>query len=68
MDDTVVKSRKGFDLLTKLAKTFANLHAFGIKLNLAMCTFGVSSSKLLGSSFLNVGPTQILTRLGQLSG
>ena len=34
MDDIVVKSRKGSDLLTGLAKTFANLRRYDIKLNL----------------------------------
>ena len=48
MDDIVVKSRKGFDLLANLAKTFANLRRFQIKLNPAKCTFGVPSGKLLG--------------------
>jgi hypothetical protein len=48
MDDIVVKSRKGSDLLTDLAETFANLRRFGIKLNPAKCTFGVPAGKLLG--------------------
>ena len=48
MDDILVKSRKGFDLLTDLAKTFANLRRFQTKLNLAKCTFRVPSGKLLG--------------------
>ncbi|SPT20063.1 unnamed protein product [Triticum aestivum] len=33
MDDIVVKSRKGSDLLTDLAETFANLRRYDIKLN-----------------------------------
>jgi hypothetical protein len=48
MDDIMVKSRKGSDLLTDLAETFTNLRGFGIKLNLAKCTFGVPAGKLLG--------------------
>ena len=44
MDDIVVKSRKGSDLLTDLAETFAN----DIKLNPSKCTFGVPGGKLLG--------------------
>jgi hypothetical protein len=48
MDDIVVKSRKGSDLLTDLAETFANLRAFGIKLNPTKCTFGMPAVKLLG--------------------
>ena len=48
MDDIVVKSRKGSDLLTDLAETFANLRRYDIKLNPAKCSFGVPSGKLLG--------------------
>jgi hypothetical protein len=48
MDDIVVKSRKGSDLLADLVETFANLHSYGIKLNPAKCTFGVPPSKLHG--------------------
>lgn len=48
MDDTVVKSRKGSDLLTDLAETFANLRRYDIKLNPSKCTFGVPDEKLLG--------------------
>ena len=48
MDDIVVKSHKGSDLLTDLAQTFANLRRYDIKLNPAKCSFGVPSGKLLG--------------------
>ena len=48
MNGIVVKSRKGSDLLTDLAETFANLRRYDIKLNPAKCTFGVPSGKLLG--------------------
>ena len=48
MDDTVVKSRKGSDLLTDLAETFANLRRYDIKLNPSKCTFGGPGGKLLG--------------------
>ena len=48
MDDIVVKSRKGSDLLTDLTKTFANLRRYDIKLNPSKCTFGVPGGKLLG--------------------
>ena len=48
MDDIVVKSRKGSDLLTDLAEIFANLRRYDIKLNPSKCTFGVSGGKLLG--------------------
>ena len=50
MADIVVKSRKGSDLLTDLAETFANLRRYDIKLNPSKCTFGVPGGKLL--SFL----------------
>ena len=48
MDDIVVKSRKGSDLLTDLAETFANLRRYDIELNPSKCTFGVPGGKLLG--------------------
>ena len=48
MDDIVVKSRKGSDLLADQAETFANLQKYNIKLNPAKCTFGVPGGKLLG--------------------
>src|SRR3954465_10539248 len=48
MDDIVVKSRKGSDLLTNLAETFANLRRYDIKLNPSKRTFGVLGGKLLG--------------------
>ena len=50
MDDIVVKSRKGSDLLADLAETFANLRRYDIKLNPSKCTFGVPGGKLLGYS------------------
>ena len=48
MDDIVVTSRKGSDLLADLAETFANLRRYDIKLNPSKCTFGVPGGKLLG--------------------
>ena len=48
MDDIVVKSHKGSDLLADLAETFANLRRYDIKLNPSKCTFGVPGGKLLG--------------------
>ena len=41
VDDILVKSRKGSNLLTDLAETFANLRRYDIKLNPSKCTFGV---------------------------
>ena len=48
MDDIVVKSCKGSDLLTDLAETFANLRRYNTKHNPSRCTFGVPGGKLLG--------------------
>ena len=48
MDDIVVKSRKGSDLLANLAETFANVRSYNINLNPSKCTFGVPGGKLLG--------------------
>ena len=63
MDDIVVKSRKGSDLLTDLAETFANLRRYDIKLNPSKRTFGVPGGKLLGflvsSRGIEANPTKI---------
>ena len=48
MDDIVVKSRKGSDLLIDLAETYANLRRYDIKPNPSKCTLGVPGGKLLG--------------------
>ena len=48
MDDIMVKSCKGSDLLTDLAETLANLIRYDIKLNPSKCTFEVPGGKLLG--------------------
>ena len=48
IDDIVVKSHKGSDLLTDLTETFANLRRYDIKLNPSKCTFEVPGEKLLG--------------------
>ena len=53
MDDIVVKSRKGSDLLTDLAETFANLRRYDIKLNPSKCTFGVPGESYSVFSFQN---------------
>ena len=57
MDDIVVKSRKGSDLLVDLAETFANLRRYDIKLNPSKCMFGVPSRKLLSFLVSNEGST-----------
>ena len=67
MDDIVVKSRKGFDLLIDLAETFANLRRYDIKLNPSKCMFGVPGGKLLGflvsERGIDVNPEKIGTIL-----
>ena len=68
IDDIVVKSRKGSDLLADLAETFANLRRYDIKLNPSKCTFGVPGGKLLGSSFPNKGSTLTQRKLVPYSG
>ena len=40
MDDIMIKSCKGSNLLTDLVETFANLRRYDIKLNPSKCTFG----------------------------
>ena len=68
MDDIVVKSRKGSDLLTDLAETFANLRGYDIKLNPSKCTFGVPGGKLLGFLVSNEESTPIPRKLAPYSG
>ena len=48
VDDIVVKSREGDNLLRDLEETFASLRKVNIKLNPAKCVFGVPLGKLLG--------------------
>ena len=48
VDDIVVKSKEADHLVADLEKTFAKLHANGIKLNSEKCIFGVPQGKLLG--------------------
>ena len=48
VDDLLVKSKEGVDHLEHLAEAFGVLRRFKMKLNLAKCTFGVSSRKFLG--------------------
>ena len=63
MDDIVIKSRKGFDLLTDLAEIFANLKRYDIKLNSSKCTFGVPGGKFSVFSFPNEGSMPIQKKL-----
>ena len=48
IDDIVVKSKLKGDLITNLEETFNNLCKNKMMLNPNICTFGVSSGKLLG--------------------
>jgi hypothetical protein len=48
IDDDVVKSVRKDDIVADLAKTFANLRHYQIKLNPLKCTFGVPAGQLLG--------------------
>ena len=47
VDDIVIKSAKGDDLLADLDETFQSLRAYNIKLNPEKCVFGVPARKLL---------------------
>lgn len=48
VDDVVVKTKAGSDLVGDLDKTFATLNKFQWKLNPKKCIFGVRSGILLG--------------------
>jgi ribonuclease HI len=48
VDDMLVKSKRAEDHLKDLQQTFDVLKKYGMKLNPAKCTFGVSSGKFLG--------------------
>ena len=48
VDDMLVKSKEEKDHLDDLKEMFDTLKQYSMKLNLAKCTFGVSSRKFLG--------------------
>ncbi|XP_065007682.1 uncharacterized protein LOC135638490 [Musa acuminata AAA Group] len=48
VDDMIVKSQEAGAHLADLAKAFATLHKFGMRLNPVKCAFGVTSGKFLG--------------------
>jgi hypothetical protein len=48
VDDIVVKSVQRKDHISDLAKTFANMRAANLKLNLEKCVFGIHKGKVLG--------------------
>ena len=48
MDDMIAKSQREEDHIINLKKLFKRLQKFQLKLNLAKCTFGATSGKLLG--------------------
>ena len=48
VDDLITKSREDESHVENLRKLFERLRKFRLKLNLAKCTFGATSGKLLG--------------------
>jgi len=48
VDDMITKSKSEEEHLVNLRKLFERLRKFKLRLNLAKCTFGVRSGKLLG--------------------
>jgi hypothetical protein len=72
IDDIVVKSQRGDNLIADLEETFNNLRRFNIKLNLEKCTFGVTRGKLLRYIIternIDVNPDKIsaIARIGQV--
>jgi hypothetical protein len=48
INDIVIKSQKGNNLIFDLVETFNNLRRFSIKLNPIKCTFKIPWGKLLG--------------------
>ena len=48
VDDMITKSTKESEHVANLQKLFKRLCKYQLKLNLAICTFGVTFSKLLG--------------------
>ena len=67
MDDIVVKSRKGSNLLSEHDETsFANLRGYDIKLNPSKCTFGVPGGKLLSSLVSGQGIDANLEKVGAI--
>lgn len=63
IDDMVVKSKKKESHLMDLKRTFDRLRQFGMKLNPAKCSFGLTSGKFLGYMMtqrgIEVNPEQI---------
>ena len=48
VDDMIAKSKIKEEHLVNLWKLFNRLHKYRLRLNLAKCTFGLKSRKLLG--------------------
>ena len=67
MDDIVVKSCKGSNLLTDLTKTFASLRRYDLKMNPSKCTLEYPEESYLVFLFPNEGSTQTQKRLVQSS-
>ena len=48
IDDILIKSKERPDHANNLQQEFDLLRTYGMKLNLAMCAFGVSAGRFLG--------------------
>ena len=48
VDNIVIKTKERSTIMEDIAKTFANLWRYQMKLNPAKCTFGVPAGRLLG--------------------
>ena len=63
INDMVVKSKNELDYLKDLTEVFEIMREHKLRLNVAKCNFGVSSSKLLGHLVIRqrmeVNPEQI---------
>ena len=55
IDDMLIKSKERPDLATHLQQVFDLLKAYGMKLNLAKCAFGVSVGRFLGFMITHKG-------------
>ena len=65
VDNMIAKSQGEDDHVVNLRKLFERLRKFQLKLNLAKCTFGATSEKLLGFVVSKKGTRLIRTRYGQ---
>ena len=63
IDDMLVKSKEWLDHITHMQQAFELLKAYGMKLNLTKCAFGVSADRFLGFMMtqrgIDANPTQL---------